>query len=202
MPNGAAAKDRPMTSAQERQATLQDHLVTAIIDTVPLQVHADSSCDRLRSSYQWIAEILVDLRHEFPGTNGTRHDLVGRSAGYRTAVGQAYLQAGAQLSETIPKRLTVGVSYWVRKLLLERYGPEKLCELGVLPEANEEKKTRLTNGLELPDDPVARLQFVAGVLNDLVTMVEVVLPDEAIQSGLRALRLLERSAKMRQAHIA
>ncbi|MGH8934164.1 MAG: hypothetical protein ACRDZO_26870 [Egibacteraceae bacterium] len=141
-----------------------------------------------------IAELLVDLRHEFPGPNGEPHDLQGRSSPYRIAVREAYSEAGTDLDGPIPKRLTAGVSYWVRKILIERYGEKALYKNGIIrPTIIQGKRCsdpseRMIEGL--PKDPADRLALLVGMLNSLAVDPRCAPSEEAVRSAFRAVLLL------------
>jgi hypothetical protein len=115
-----------------RQRDLQANLAIAIRRAIPAEIDLDKAQQRAQDCYRVIAELLVDLRHEFPGPDGEPYDLQGRSSAYRTAVREAYAQAGADVDRPIPKRLTAGAAYWVRKILIERYGEKALYESGII----------------------------------------------------------------------
>jgi hypothetical protein len=174
-----------------RQRTLQCQLVSAIRNAIPVEQDLDRLRQRSHTCYRTIAEVLVELRHEFPGGDGEPFDLRGRSFLYRTAVREAYARAGADAGVPIPKRLTAGVAYWVRKLLTERYGERRLCELGVLRgpvEAAYHRYARLLD--DLPDDPSHCLNTIVGILNTLAVDPDLVPTEDVIRSAVRAVLLL------------
>lgn len=177
-----------------KQRDLQAKLTKAIHDAIPIEGELDKIEQRVQVYYRTIAELLVDLRHEFPGPNGEPHDLKGRSSSYRIAVREAYGTAGADLHSPIPKRLTVGVAYWVRKILLERYGEEALYENGGIcrtivkgdrcPDPNDRK----VEGL--PKDPANRLEMLIGMLNSLAVDPRLDPSEAAVRAAFRAVMLL------------
>jgi hypothetical protein len=176
----------------EKQAELQAELVGVIREAVPVQSSLDQMYERADRAYHRIAEILVELRHEFKGPNGEAHDLKGRSVGYRLAVREAYEHAGAHAGQPVPKRLTAGVAYWVKKILLERYGEATLFRLGVVrPLDNIAHQPAPSARCQLPDDPDRCLTAVVGLLNELATDPRVVPTREVVRSVLRAVRLLQ-----------
>lgn len=92
-----------------RQRDLQANLAKAIRRAIPAEIDLDKAQQRAQGCYRVIAELLVDLRHEFSGPDGEPYDLQGRSSAYRTAVREAYAQAGADIDRPIPKRLTAAL---------------------------------------------------------------------------------------------
>src|SRR5918998_2429684 len=95
----------------DKQRELQRRLVQALHEALPIEACLEKAERQARSCYKTIAELLIDLRHEFRGPNLERYDLRGRSSGYRSAVREAYAQAGTDIDAPIPKRLTAGVAY-------------------------------------------------------------------------------------------
>jgi hypothetical protein len=173
------------------QLELQEKLVKTIRDAIPVEQQLEGLRERSHSCYRAIAEVLVALRHAFPGGDGEPFDLRGRSHGYRVAVREAYARAGADVGGPIPKRLTAGVAYWVRKLLTDRYGERRLCELGVLRGpvgVAYDSYARLLD--DLPDDPTVCLSTIVGILNTLAVDPDVVPTEEVVRSAVRAVLLL------------
>lgn len=177
----------------QREAELQLELVEAIQGAIPLTGQADAAIRSADGSYRVIATVLVALRHEFHASDGTTVDLRGRSRGYREIVGHAYSQAGAAGNGPIEKRLTVGVAYWVRKLLVEQYGEEKLRDLGVLPAGSFASVApgglRPLHELE---DPTGCLVTVVDLLNQLATDPTFMPTEDIVRSAVRAVALLQR----------
>jgi hypothetical protein len=173
-----------------REHPLQAKLVETLRQAIPLQNALESASTRAQRSYAEIAAILVDLRHEFKGPGGEEFDLRGRSAMYRQVVRSAYIQSGVNADHAISKRITVGVAYWVRKILIERYGRERLCEMGILygPSKVERRISRSFDNL--PENPAACLDVVVGILNQLVTHPELVPSEEVVRSAVRAVGIL------------
>lgn len=178
----------------KRQLDLQSRLTAAISEALPVEADLEKVERSARNCYQTIAKLLVDLRHEFPGPTGEPHDLQGRSAAYRQAVREAYGTAGADLNSPIPKRLTVGVAYWIRKILIERYGEKTLYENGtirrtvVTGDRCSDSRDLTTNGL--PKDPADRLDILIGMLNSLAVDLRLAPSEEAVRSAFRAVLLL------------
>ena len=186
----------PVVQLTNEQRDLQSRLAKAIRDAIPAEIDLDNAERRTQSCYRGIAELLVDLRHELQGPDGEPHDLQGRSHPYRTAVREAYCQAGAEIGSPIPKRLTAGVAYWVRKILIDRYGEKVLYEKGIIRgtaikvERGPEVGCRRID--ELPKDPAIRLTEVISMLNALAVDPRLTPSEEAVLSALRAVRLLQK----------
>jgi hypothetical protein len=179
-----------------RQRDLQANLAIAIRRAIPAEIDLDKAQQRAQDCYRVIAELLVDLRHEFPGPDGEPYDLQGRSSAYRTAVREAYAQAGADVDRPIPKRLTAGAAYWVRKILIERYGEKALYESGIIRHPPIEVLRHADAMSEgLPRDPSVRLNTVVGILNALAIDPRLIPSEEAVRSALRAVFLLQRKLK-------
>jgi hypothetical protein len=173
------------------QAALQARLVEALRVAVPEAGAVTQAIARADHAYRQVAEVLVELRHEFRTSNG-QPDLQGRSPGYRVAVRKAYVRAGALGRGPIEKRLTAGVAYWVRKLLIEQYGEDDLYRLGVLKLGDNVVREPISwRQCRLPEDPEARLLAVVGLLNELAADTRVVPTAELMRSALRAMRLLK-----------
>ncbi|MGH7472945.1 MAG: hypothetical protein ACREJW_03300 [Candidatus Methylomirabilales bacterium] len=170
-------------------------MTTAIHEALPVEVNLDEAKRRAQSCYQRIAQLLIELRHEFPGPNGEPHDLQGRSSSYRFAVREAYeAAASVELGVPIPKRLTAGVAYWVRKILIARYGEKALYENGafrrtiVKGDRCSGSSDRMIEGL--PQDPADRLDVLIGMLNLLAVDPRLDPSEEAVRSAFRVVLLL------------
>lgn len=174
-----------------RQLELQSDLVRALRDAIPVEEELERVRQRSHGCYRIVGEILADLRHEFPGTGNEPCDLRGRSYPYRLAVREAYAKVGADTSVPVPKRLTVGVAYWVRKILIERYGEQKLYEFGVL-RGPVGIAYRLGGRLsdDLPEDPLLCLNAIVGILNSLAVDPSLVPTEEVVRAAVRAVLLL------------
>jgi hypothetical protein len=136
--------------------------------------------------------VLIELRHCFPGVDGETYDLRGRSPDYRRAVRESYVAIGAEVGKPIPKRLTVGVSYWVRKLLVERYGERRLTEeFGVaIGKSRVAQRGGAWRVDWLPDDRNECLFTIVGLLNTLVTDPAVEPTEELVRAAQRAVAML------------
>jgi hypothetical protein len=185
---GAVTEHVGLTSEQAR---LQADLVEALKVAVPEAGRLSQAQERADRAYCRVARVLVDLRHEFRSADG-QLDLKGRSHEYRLAVRQAYMRAGAGGCGPIEKRLTAGVSYWVRKLLLERYGEATLYKLGIAKPTNIVDRTMNWKRWRLPEDPAERLPAVVGLLNELAADSEVTPTPELLHAMIRAVQLLRR----------
>jgi hypothetical protein len=189
----AAQLERPATAAGPALTGRQEELAAALVEALQVAVPetqllstAVASADR---AYHRVAIVLVALREEFRTPEGLP-DLNGRTHGYRTTVREAYRRAGAQVNGPIEKRLTAGVSYWVRKILLERYGERGLYELGVMKPGNVVREAADWRRWRLPEDPEERLLTVVGLLNELATDSSVIPTEDLLRSVIRAARLL------------
>lgn len=183
------------------QKKVQAELIQVIRASLPAVETVQRSVNAAQKGYRAVAELLVALRHQCAGRNGEGLDLVGRSTTYRVLVRQAYIEAGANPCEPVAKRLTAGAAYWVRKLLLEKYGESKLRELGVLGRM-ETRSTSYQRMLDmLPDDPHACLIAAIGILNALAADPTVVPSEDSVKSAARAVKLLE-SKLLRTANAA
>jgi len=171
---------------------LESELVQAIRAALPLTSLAEEALRSSEQAYRTVAVILVALRHQFRSAGGTKPDLRGRSAGYREVVRKAYLQAGAEGCGPIEKRLTAGVSYWVRKVLVEQYGEERLRDMGVLPAGSFASVAPgdFRRPLEL-DDPATSLSRMVDLLNRLATDPAFTPPADIVRSAARAVLLLK-----------
>ena len=93
------------------------------------------------------------------------------------------------------KRLTAGAAYWVRKILLERYGEKILYEQGIIRRLrievhrHDDADTTIQG---LPHDPAIRLHIVIGVLNTLATDPYLIPSEDAVRAALRAVCLLQK----------
>lgn len=187
----AAVAQSDSLSLTTSQAALQAKLVEALRVAVPEAGAVTRAIARADHAYRQVAEVLVALRHDFRTSSG-QPDLQGRSPGYRAAVRKAYVRAGALGRGPIEKRLTAGVAYWVRKLLIEQYGEEALYRLGVLKLGDNVVREPISwRQCRLPQDPDERLLAVVGLLNELAADTRVVPTAELMRSALRALRLLK-----------
>ena len=194
-------------SLSKRKKELQQDLSRAIKAALPASATVNRILEGPDSPYRPVAEILVALRHEFRGRDGQGPDLKGRSAGYRVLVKKAYVRAGADPTSPVSKRLTAGTSYWVRKILLEKYGSSKLNELGVISNGSigaaapgravtmRRGGPRLTGHNKLRD-----LQETVGTLNGLASDPEVIPTEELVLAALRAVNLLRRKLANGQAN--
>lgn len=175
----------------KRQKELQKELSHAIGIALPLASTIDDNLRRMQSPYERVARVLVMLRHECSGPDGRAHDLNGRSAAYRTIVRRAYVQAGADPDSSVSKRLTAGTAYWVRKLLLDRYGEQKLLEMGVISRkrssAAPDRQTKLS---PTDQDKLTALQEAVGALNTLASDPELVPTENLVHAAVRAVDLL------------
>jgi hypothetical protein len=169
---------------------LQEELSQAIAGALPWAAEMDRAIEDAQPRYRAVAEVLVALRHQFPAPDGQPHDLRGRSAGYRALVREAYVQAGAEATDPVAKRLTAGAAYWVRKILLERYGDQTLRDMGVIRGAPEDSsrdgrhQVKWRGGLD-------NLKEVVGALNVLATDPDLVPTEELVRSVMRAANLLQ-----------
>ncbi|MGH8908870.1 MAG: hypothetical protein ACRD0K_20845 [Egibacteraceae bacterium] len=188
-----------LTSAQQ---DLQTKLAEVISKAIPAETELGNAQERAQDCYRTIGELLVDLRHEFPGPDGEPHDLQGRTSAYRKAVRDAYALAGADFSGPIPKRLTVGAAYWVRKILIERHGERTLYDSGIIRrppiQAHRGADTVAKAAQGSANDPTARLNTAIGILNTLAVDPRLMPSEEAVRSALRAVLLLQRRLKARQ----
>ena len=172
------------------QSELHDRLVRSVRDALPLVYRAERATEGAERAYRSVAVVIVRLRHEFTAGDGKTPDLRGRSRGYRSVVRHAYVEAGAASDGPVEKRLSAGVSYWVRKLLIDRYGEERLRDLGVLPHAPTDVLHKLIHDGHI-DDPTECMATVAGVLNILASDTSFTPAAEQIRSAARALALMQ-----------
>lgn len=177
-------------------ANLTSRLECAIRASLQPTVDAEQAFERAQSSYQKIARVIVEVRHQFRGPHGETHDLRGQSAGYRQVVRDAYRRAGVRADGPLAKRITAGVAYWVRKELVERYGEDRLRQLGVLPVAERPTPSqpgamvdRVLRGVPVEQQALE----VVGLLNWLATTPSVPCSEELVEAATRAIiRLRER----------
>lgn len=189
---GTPTHTRSVALTPEQEA-LRDRLVATVRVALRSEEEVQRSLERADSRYRAVAQVLVDLRHSFPGPDGELCDLRGRSAGYRLAVRSAYEAVGGFVGGPVPKRLTVGVSYWVRKMLIDQYGEEQLTRLGVLRGHLRVAHTGGSWVLEsLPEHPTQCLHAIVGVLNALVIDPKVEPTEELVRAAQRAVVLLQR----------
>jgi len=171
---------------------LQERLTRAIREAIPAAVKAERAETRADSTYRAIADVLVALRHEFKASDTGAPDLRGRSVGYRMVVRESYAAAGVEVDGPIGKRVTVGVAYWVRKLLLEQYGERALSEMGVLrPYSFASVTPHSFFDTPVYDDPDETFSNVVGVLNRLAIDPNFIPSEDAVRSVLRAVAILE-----------
>jgi hypothetical protein len=171
----------------QRQLELQVDLIDALARAVVAGRECDVTQQSAQSAYCEVAKVLVALRHEFRTGDGVTPDLKGRSAGYRRIVRLAYEQVGATDGGPIEKRLTASTSYWVRKLLVDRYGEDRLREIGVMP-----RRRRVTRRpVERLSDPQESLATAADILNMLVADLSFRPSRQTLCSVARAVTLLQ-----------
>src|SRR5437879_1584773 len=174
-------------------------LAEAIRSALPAAACVRQFLETAERAYRNVAEVLVELRHEIRCPDGAP-DLQGRSHTYRAIVRQAYEQAGALSQGPIDKRLTAGVAYWVRKLLLDRYGEAMLREIGILPKPRSLPSSQGTQVDRFAGaDPLERLTTLIGVLNTLAADPDFVPPQSLIRSASRALNLLTKKPQQLRA---
>jgi hypothetical protein len=176
--------------ACELQERLLKDLVQALSEALPAARHAHEACIKAERGYRRVAAVLVELRHSFKSSDGASPDLQGRSAAYRRAVRWAYAAAGADVRNAVEKRFTAGVAYWVRKLLIERYGEDALREMGVL---------RPLSMVVASADPFVEsgrhaancLSIAVELLNRVASAPGFVPDTDSLRSAARAIRLLQ-----------
>lgn len=183
----------PTISLSARQQELQTQLSDAIGAALPWVRQVGDTIRAAQSPYRGVAKVLVVLRHEFRGANGQAYDLRGRSAPYRAVVRKAYVLAGSDPDSSISKKLTAGTAYWVRKILLTKYGEAELRRMGVIspgksfsPASGERIAQRWIGHNGLKD-----LDEVVGALNVLASDPEMVPSEELVRAASRAVRILE-----------
>ncbi len=185
------------TDVAPSQAALRKYLVRAIRAALPVTRDLEKASQSADRAYRAVAVFLVELRHQFRASDGVKPDLNGRSHGYRRLVRSAYQQAGAAGDGPIEKRLTVGVSYWVRKVLIEQYGEDSLREMGVLPDSVDSTFHRLVlmgGRVKERDECLAKL---VEVLNLLASDPSFIPHEELVRSATRAILLLEMKIRRR-----
>jgi hypothetical protein len=172
-------------------AALREELVEALRRALPLARELAAVSQSADRAYESVAQVLVQLRHQFVAADGTTPDLRGRSHGYRTLVRSAYAEAGATANRPIEKRLTVGVSYWVRKLLIEQYGYDKLREMGVLSPSAHSVLLRQVQAAAGVEDYEKCLEGLVEALNILASDQAFVPTEGLVRSAVRAVMLLK-----------
>ena len=207
-----ACVPRPFTAVDDEHDAHADHqrlkhrLTRALHQALEAEERCEQAHQQASHRYRSVAEVLIELRHAFPGVDGETCDLRGRSPSYRRAVREAYGAIGAEATKPIPKRLTVGVSYWVRKLLIERYGERRLAEeFGVVAgRSRPAPRAGSLHAIEsLPDDRTQCLSQVVGLLNTLVADPALEPTEELVRAAQRAVALLlDRLAAGRPRHPA
>jgi len=179
-----------------RRVQLQENLVRAVACALSLAEETEASYQAAHQAYRKVAEVLVELRHDFTTSDGRTPDLRGRSAGYRNLVRLAYTQAGATGGGPIEKRLTAGVSYWVRKILLERYSAAKLHAMGVISQRPDRSGTSRLRELQR-GDPGECLATAVELLNMLASDPSFVPGEHILRSAARAVVLLQHKVSAR-----
>lgn len=186
---------RVVSTEPDRRSDLQAQLVEVIRRALPDVHNVSDALQAADRSYAVIAGVLVALRHEFHGPDGSP-DLRGRSRGYRRLVRTAYEQAGVARKDPLEKRLTVGVAYWVRKLLVERYGERALREWGVIPDASAASVvSRSLGAMAARRDASACFMAMVEILNQLATDPVFVPSEDLVRSAARAIALLHRRTR-------
>lgn len=176
----------------EIQLGLRIRLIEAIREALPLARRVEDSESRARQSYRRVAEVLVALRHQFTARDGKSPDLCGRSLGYRKIVRFAYREVGAGEEAPVQKRLTAGVAYWVRKLMLERYGETALRAMGVLHTSGSASMGSIRASLvEMQGDRLYCFARIVSMLNELAVDPTFVPPADAVRSVARATCILQ-----------
>jgi hypothetical protein len=186
--NHGGPSGRPKTSAG-RISRLTTRLEEAIRMSLPISVDLETAIEKAKTSYKDIAQIVVELRHQFIGPHGHENDLRGQTAAYREAVHSAYERAGAGAGGPITKRLTAGVAYWVRKILLEKYGTERLAKLGILKVHDRREvplAARFLNTIPLEN----QLTEVVALLNHVASDHTQIPTREQVEAAARAVELL------------
>ena len=186
-PKAIEGADAPQLSPT--QAELEQQLHKVIVEALPWVQKVAAAVAGAECAYREIAKVLIALRHEFRGPNGERYDLGGRSSGYRALVGRAYSAAGADPTEPIAKKLTAGAAYWTRKLLLERYGEQKLIQFGILRSRDPRVDEPIQR--ELPRDPQECLSAVVGALSVLAADPSVIPDEDIVRAAIRAVQMLK-----------
>jgi hypothetical protein len=179
--------DAPGTSTSETEV-LVDRLAAALRDAIPVTEQLDAATSTVKTSYRDVAQIVVELRHQFPGPNGESRDLRGRSSEYRLAVRAAYEGAGVDPHTRIARRITVGVAYWVRNILLDRYSREELIKLGVIDRSARQGWKMSDSATASPDDVMS---IAVGMLNELAADSRYAPRGDAMIALTRAVLLLK-----------
>lgn len=116
----------------------------------------------------------------------------GRSLGYRKVVRLAYKEAGADTTGPVHKRLTAGVAYWVRKLLVDQYGESALRSMGVLHISGSEAIGSVrASPIALHGDRADCLARVVRLLNELAVDPTFMPSEDAVRSASRAVQILQ-----------
>lgn len=200
------ADDANPSSLSKRQEALRKELCNAISVALPEIRRIDDALRSAGSPYRHVALVLVALRHEFPSPDGQPYDLRGRSSNYRAVVRSAYAQAGADPCAPLSKRLTAATAYWVRKLLLEKYGLDQLRAMGIVQRGNDRRndlksRTIHTNRSANITHTLAKglvkaklrdLEKAVGTLNSLASDPQLVPTEELVRAAIRAVSLLSR----------
>ncbi len=184
----AVEENDQVPAAGAETAELVDQLAIALRDAVPLTKQLEDATSTVRTTYRDVAEIVVALRHQFAGPAGETHDLRGRSRDYRIAVRAAYESAGVDPNTRVARRITVGVAYWVRNLLLEQYSEEELLKMGVIARSARHSWRMSDTVTTGPDDVMS---IALGMLNELAADTHFVPCPEAFTSLMRAAALLK-----------
>ncbi len=180
------AVEQPLTAGQMR---LQGQLMRALTHALAVGRESELGLQSAHHAYQGVAHALIALRHEFTTSDGRTPDLKGRSSGYRRVVRSAYETVGASARGPIEKRLTAGTAYWVKKLLIVRYGERRLREMGVLQPPRRVVRRALER---LSGNPQESLATAADLLNLLVSNHSFSPSEQTLRSVLRAVVLLRR----------
>lgn len=192
----SCATVRPLIPSTDLRE-LQSDLSHAIRAALPRVIGESGPSRNTASPYESIAAILVELRHACKGPNGGA-DLCGRSAAYRALVRRAYVSAGANPESSLSKRFTAGTAYWVRKILLDRYGEQKLRELGVMTHREiASADSRLPRELHPSNESkLSSLEAAVSVLNHCASDPDLHPPDELVSAAVRAVNLLRDKARI------
>lgn len=189
--NGWVGQELPLARiVTPGQRELRDRLVETIRAALPFVYQAERATADAERAYKLIAQILVDLRHQFVTSDGHSPDLRGRSRGYRSIVRYAYAEAGTATDGPVEKRLSAGVAYWVRKILIDQYGERRLRELGILPHSATSVLQKLLVERRI-DNPRECMATVAGVLNMLASDTSFTPTEEVVRSAARAIAVMQ-----------
>jgi hypothetical protein len=181
-------RSTPTARSSPRQERLRAQLVRALTSAVTAGKESDAALKSAQCAYREVACVLVALRHEFTTSDGVTPDLKGRSAAYRSIVRGAYEQVGAAGNGPIEKRLTAGTAYWVRKLLIDKYGERTLREIGAL----QPRRRVVRCALERLSDPCESFAAAADILNVLAANISFSPSEQTLRSITRAVVLLRR----------